>query len=181
MLRKARMFSYEAKHSIGRRFFDMRYVLQLKAPQKLDRRRFRGEVIHFIAQSREMPNSLQDELKHAFGQQGFENMEAFFAQGGQLCVMTYKDTFASLSWVRAGDLIPRWPIPIDANDRVLSRGFTARKFRGRGMYGRCIAMTYARVASAEGRFLADCHIWNAASLRQFERTGFEIVARGRAR
>jgi hypothetical protein len=179
MLKASRFFLKSLKSRIGARLTDARYVFELRHPEKLDRRRFPDEEIRFMESFAEVPGGLRNELRRALGPEGLDGIEWFFGQNGKLVVMTVDGTFASLGWVRSGNHIPRWPIPLTADDRAIGRAFTHPDFRGRGMRSRCIAEVHDRVATPQGRFLADCNVYNAPSIRQLTRTGFEIIARGR--
>jgi GNAT superfamily N-acetyltransferase len=181
MLKSSRFFLKDLKRRVGARLTDTRYVFELRHPEKLDRRHFPDETVHFMESFAEVPAPLRDELRRVLGPDGLDGVERFFGEHGRLCVLTADGRFGSMGWVRAGNHIPRWPIPLTARDWVNGRGFTSPDFRGRGMRSRCITAVYDRLVAPENRFLSDCHVWNDAAIRQFTRTGFEIIARGRPR
>lgn len=172
-----RSIKYAFSKKLSQLITDDRYVFQLTNPHMLDKRVMDGEDILYFDRFSDVSQVVLDGIAHSMGKTQPAEMQRLFAQQARLYVAMADGVFGSLSWVKSGSDIPRWLIPLDPGDLVLNRGFTDPGMRGRGLYSRCITATYEREGANAPRFLTDCHVHNTAPIRQFERTGFEIMCR----
>jgi GNAT superfamily N-acetyltransferase len=145
----------------------------------LDRRKFHQEAVFEFTKIEEIPLDILEILEGSLGHDWLAAAEDIFSKGGAiLTVILIDGRLATISWIQNGAAIPKWIIPLLDDDCVFSRGYTIPDFRGQGCYARCIAAGYDSVSLKRGRLLTACHICNTPSIRQFKRSGFEIVARG---
>jgi len=154
---------------IAQRITKRRIAHELRDPGKLDRRKLAGEELMFFSDLQSIPQAVSRALVAAFGESYLGEMQDLFKNRSmQLSVLMVAENLGSIVWVGCGANIPHWLVPLSDDDFVLSRGFTASAFRGRGLHARCIAFAYDTTAAPSSRFFA-------ASLRQLKRSGFEIV------
>lgn len=169
------IFAYY-RFKVAQRVTNRRTVLELRDPSRLDRRKLSGDELLLFSNFRSIPEGVVRELVVVFGESYLcEVQELFQSASARLAVLMVGERLGAISWICSGADIPRWLIPLSDDDLVFSRGFTVPAFRGRGFYARCIAFTYDSIASPSNRFLADCHVYNTASIRQFKRSGFETI------
>lgn len=173
-------FFYKFRFKIGRVFTDQRVVLELQDASRLDRRSFPEEKALTVSAIGDIPAGALRQLEDVLGHGYLASADSLLQQGGaQLTVLLVDGALASVSWLRKSTVIPKWTIAMSEDDYVFNRGYTVPAFRGNGCYARCITAGYDSVLSSRGRFLTDCHVYNEPSIRQFKRSGFEIIARGR--
>jgi len=168
-------FSY-LRLKISQKFSDRRVVLKLVEPNRLDRRSVPDETVSIFSTYRSIPEQITGQIHDLLGAEYLaEVRDLFLSPSTRLAVLTVDGQFGAISWLHQASDIPNWKIPLDDLDWIFSRGFTVPEFRGRGCYARCIAQSVDHVGLPEARFFADCHVYNEASIRQFIRSGFQIV------
>lgn len=168
---------YRLRYAVGSRLGDHRYILQLTEPAKL----YQGDPpqgveVRFHDSLDSVSDELIAEIEGAMGRRDYRRtLERLFESGGRLCVATVDGRLGSLGWTKTGRHIPKWHVPLDPTDVVITRDFTAPQMRGRHLHAVVLAARCQDVAA--GRYLTDCHVQNTASLRAFARSGWSVIGK----
>jgi hypothetical protein len=131
MMRALRNYMFRARYKIGRALSDERYVFNLTKPELLDRRVLSGEEVFQFTRLSDIPQDILQEISDSVSDQQMAEMESLFACGARLYVLMTNGSFGSFGWVRTGRDIPRWTIPLQPDDRIVSRGYTPPHARPR--------------------------------------------------
>ena len=123
---------FRVKAKITHQITDDLYVLKLVTPQKLNHRRFDGEIAHHF----KALNDTLEAILQTLPQPAYRLAETF-DMGLRVVVVMVVNTCGLLVWTQLGKDFD-WITPLQQNYRIISRGYTNPKMRGRPRHGRCI-------------------------------------------
>lgn len=134
-----------------------------------------GVIVSRYETLENLPKSILDELIRGDGDEFLPRTTEEFADHGVLWVATIEGQVAGYQWSRRGDIVRDWHFELNESDVVIFSTVTFHEFRGRGVAGAILAHICDEVPPG-GRACADCMVWNAPSIRVFEKAGFLKVA-----
>ncbi|MBK9118912.1 MAG: hypothetical protein IPM18_04810 [Phycisphaerales bacterium] len=129
-----------------------------------------------VASMAALPDELRDDLVEFQGPRVFESLAWEFERGGVLWLGVQDGRIATVSMSRRGCHFVRWFVPLDAEDLVIFRNKTRPEFRGQRLNPALMFAALATELRAGGRAFIDCKVYNHASIRSIERSGFRRIA-----
>lgn len=123
-----------------------------------------------------LPVELGEVLRVRFGEGSYAADAWELERGAVLWLGLIDGQLAGASVSRRGEHFRRWFLPLRPHDFVIFRNRTLPEFRGRGLCPAIMRHVIRTERTGDAKAYIDCRVFNHASIRSIEKTGFRRIA-----
>lgn len=125
---------------------------------------------------REIPSERLVEMRQKVGEQSLQANRWELEHGAVQWIGLIGRRFAGTSMSRRGRCFTKWFVPLQRDDIVIFRNWTAPEHRGKGVCPAIMQRIIVHELANGGKAYVDCPVHNKPSIRSIEKAGFRRFA-----